>query len=318
MDTLSDVLSTLRLKGTLYFHTEFRPPWGLRVPAFRRVARFHMVVRGTSWVRVIGAGDPILLEAGDLILVTNGAEHVLADTPDTPCRMVDDVVRQAGFTGRGALVLGDGDTGGPTRLVCGHFEFDEEFQHPFVDQLPPAIVVRSDDYATNPPFDDAFQFVAREVRAARPGGDAVVTRLSEVLFVQAVRHWVEREEHVSGIVAALADPGLGAALAAIHAAPTEPWTLESLGRKAAMGRTAFATRFRDVVGMTPMEYLTAWRIQLGKRLLGETRYSLDQIAARVGYESSASFSRVFTRQVGQRPGAYRRRVETAQHPSAPA
>ncbi len=307
MDTLSTVLTTLRLRGTLYFHTEFRPPWGLRVPRFRRVARFHMVVRGTSWVRVIGGGEPVLLEAGDLILVTNGAEHVLADTPDTPCRMVDDVVRQAGFTGRGALVMGESDAGGPTRLVCGHFAFDEEFQHPFVEQLPPAIVIRSDDHATSPPLQDAFQFVAREVRAGRPGGDAVVTRLSEVLFVQAVRHWVEREDHVSGIVAALADPGLSAALAAIHSAPTRPWTVEALGREAAMGRTAFATRFRELVGMTPMEYLTAWRIQLGKRLLGETRYSLDQIANQVGYESSASFSRVFTRQTGERPGAYRRR-----------
>jgi AraC-like DNA-binding protein len=310
MDTLSTVLSTLRLKGTLYFHTEFRPPWGVRVPAFRRVARFHMVVRGTVWARVVGAGgDPILLEAGDLILVTNGAEHLLSDAPGTPCRLVDDVVRQAGFAGRGALIVGEGDRGGPTRLVCGHFEFDEEFHHPFIDQLPPAIVIRSDDYATNPPFHDAFQFVAHEVRAARPGSNAVVTRLSEVLFVQAVRHWVECAEHQSGIIAALADPGLGAALAAIHAAPTEPWTLESLGRRAAMGRTAFATRFREVVGMTPMEYLTAWRMQLGKRLLGESRYSLDQVATRVGYESSASFSRVFTRQVGQRPGAYRRRRE---------
>lgn len=308
MDTLSDVLSSLRLQGTLYFHTEFRPPWGVRVPRHRRVSRFHMVVRGTCWVRVVGEADAVLLEAGDLILVTNGAEHVLADTPDTPCRTVDEVVRAAGFTGRGALVVGEPDGGGPTRLICGHFQFDEEFQHPFLDQLPSAIVIRSDEYATNPSFDGAFQFIAREVRVARPGGDAVVTRLSEVLFVQAVRHWVEQEEQRVGIVAALQDPALGPALAAIHDEPTANWTIETLGRKAAMGRTAFATRFREVVGQTPLEYITAWRMQLGKRLLRETRLSLEQIASRVGYESSASFSRVFTRQVGERPGAYRRRL----------
>src|SRR5690606_7259061 len=98
------------------------------------------------------------------------------------------------------------------------------------------------------------------------------------------------------------------ALAAIHDEPTANWTIETLGRKAAMGRTAFATRFREVVGQTPLEYITAWRMQLGKRLLRETRLSLEQIASRVGYESSASFSRVFTRQVGERPGAYRRRL----------
>lgn len=309
MDTLSHVLSTLRLRGSLYFHTEFRPPWGLRVPVYGRVARFHLVVRGSCWVRVIGAGDPVLLEAGDLILVTHGAEHVLADTPDTPCRTVEEVVKAAGYTGRGALTLGDGDGGGPTRLICGHLEFDEEFHHPFMEQLPPAIVVRSDDYASNPAFDSAFQVVVHEVRAGRPGGDTVVTRLSEVLFVQAVRHWVEHGAPDAGIVAALRDPAIGPALAAIHADPTRGWTIEALGREAAMGRTAFALRFREVVGMTPIEYLTAWRMQLGKRLLGETRLSLDQVAERVGYESSASFSRVFTKQVGVRPGAYRRRLE---------
>lgn len=311
MDTLSDILSTLRLRGTLYFHTEFRPPWGLRVPGFRRVARFHMVVRGTCWVRVIGGGDPVLLEAGDLMLVTSGSEHVLADTPDTPCRMVDDVVREAGFTGHGALVLGESDHGGPTRLVCGHFEFDDKFEHPFLSQLPPAIVIRSDEHVSNPGLEEAFHFVAREVRIDRPGNGAVVTRLSEVLFVQAVRHWVERADNETGIVAALRDPGLGQALAAVHSAPTTQWTLDALGRIAAMGRTAFATRFRQVVGMTPMEYLTAWRMQLAKRLLGETHLSLDQIAARVGYESAASFSRVFLRHVGARPGSYRRLLQAS-------
>ncbi|MGE0442589.1 MAG: cupin domain-containing protein [Gemmatimonadales bacterium] len=308
MDLLSDILATLRLQGTLYFHTDFRPPWGLRVPQYRRVARFHLAVRGECWVRVEGAGPPFRLEAGDLALITRGAEHVLADTPDTPCRTVDQVVRESGFTGKGALVVGAPDAGSPTRLVCGHFAFDEEFRHPFLDQLPPAIVIRADDYADNPSLDDAFQLVAREVRAGRPGGNAVVTRLSEILFVQAVRHWFERAAADTGVVAAMNDPGLGKALGAMHAEPAAAWTLELLGRTAAMGRTAFAARFREIVGMTPMEYLTTWRIQLGKRLLGETRLSLDQIAARVGYESSASFSRVFTREAGERPGAYRRRT----------
>lgn len=312
---LSDVLSALRLQGTLYFHTEFRPPWGVRVPKYRRVARFHLVVRGSCWVRVIGGGEPTLLETGDLILVNHGAEHVLADTPDTPCRTVEEVVKAAGFTGRGALVVGEQDGGGPTRLVCGHLAFDEEFQHPFLAQLPPAIVIRSDDYRSNPSFDSAFQFVAQEVRSARPGSGAVATRLSEILFVQAVRHWVEHEQNPAGIIGAMHDPGVGRALAAIHANPTTSWTIEALGMEAAMGRTAFATRFRDIVGMTPIEYLTGWRMQLAKRLLRETRSSLDQIATRVGYESAASFSRVFRRQVGERPGSYRRRIGEPPHPS---
>ncbi len=308
MDALSGILDALRLQGTLYFSTDFRPPWGLRVPAFRRVARWHLVVRGHCWVRVIGRAEPIHLESGDLILVPHGAEHVLADTPDTPCRTVDEVVQAAGFTGRGALVIGGDDTGAPTRLVCGHFEFDEDLDHPLLAQLPPALVVLWDEAVRDSPLEDAFRFIAREVQEGRPGHEAVVRRLSEVLFVQAVRAWADRAQPEQGLLAALADPGLGEALAAIHAEPSARWTLESLSRKAAMGRTAFAERFRTVVGETPLRYLTLWRIQNAKRLLAESRLSLEQIADRVGYESAASFSRVFVKTTGRRPGAYRRTV----------
>ena len=321
MDVLSDILATLRLRGALYFSTEFRRPWGLRVPALGRVARFHLVVRGSCWVRVEGRDEPVFLESGDLILVPNGAEHVLADTPDTPCRTVDEVVRAAGFTGRGTLVHGGEDTGAPARLVCGHFEFDEGLHHPLLEQLPPALVVRWDDEVRDSPMEHAFRFIAREVQEARPGHEAVVGRLSEVLFVQVVRFWADRVRHERGVLAALADPGLGAALAAMHAEPETGWTLERLGRRAAMSRTAFAQRFRDVIGETPLHYLTQWRMQRAKRLLAESRLSLEKIAAQVGYESGASFSRVFRRTTGESPGAYRRatrRVPVPAGASAPA
>jgi len=305
MDVLSDILGALRLRGTLYFSTDFRRPWGLRVPRLQRVARFHLVMRGTCWVRVIGHGEPVLLEAGDLILIPHGAEHVLADTPDTPCRTVDEVVKAAGFTGRGALVIGGEDTGAPTRMVCGHFAFAEGLDHPLVAQLPAALVVRWDEEVRGSPLEDAFRFIVREVQDGRPGHEAVVARLSEVLFVQAVRFWAEHAEPNEGLLAALADPRLAGVLAAMHAEPAAPWTLESLSREAAMGRTAFAERFRAVVGDTPLRYLTQWRMQQAKRLLAESDWSLDHIAERVGYDSAASFSRAFRKVCGSSPGAYR-------------
>jgi AraC-like DNA-binding protein len=249
------------------------------------------------------------LESGDLVLVPHGAEHVLADTPDTPCRTVDEVVRLAGFTGRGALVHGGNDTGAPTRLVCGHFAFDDGVDHPLLDQLPPAVVVRWNETVRDSPLEDAFRFIAREAQEARPGHEAVVQRLSEVLFVQALRQWAAQAAPDHGMLAALADARLANALAAIHAEPAARWTLESLGRRAAMGRTAFAERFRDVVGTTPLQYLTFWRVQQAKRLLVETQLSLGQIADRVGYESGASLSRVFRRNTGASPGAYRRSLQ---------
>jgi AraC-like DNA-binding protein len=306
MDVLSDILGAVRLQGTLYFTTEFTRPWGLRVPALQRVARFHLVLRGNTWIRVIGLEDPVYLESGDLIMIPHGAEHVLADTPDTPCRTMDEIVRLAGFTGRGALVYGGPDTGAPTRLVCGHFAFDDAFDHPVLATLPPALVVRWDDAVRDSPLEDAFRFIAREAQEARPGHEAVVRRMSEVLFVQALRQWAVQAAPDQGLLAALADPRLAEALAAIHAEPATAWTLESLGRRAAMGRTAFAERFREVVGSTPLQYLTSWRIQQAKRLLAESQLSLAQIAGRVGYESGASFSRVFRKATGATPGSFRR------------
>ena len=298
------------MQGTLYFTTEFTRPWGLRVPCFERVARFHLVVRGSTWVRVVSdqALEPFLLEAGDLVLIPHGTEHVLADSPDTPCRTVDEVVREAGFIGQGALVHGgDGDGTAPTRLVCGHFEFDDGFDHPFLTQLPPALVVRWQEAVRDSPLEDVFRFIAREVQEGRPGHAAVTRRLSEVLLVQAIRVWADGTDHRTGVMAALARPGLGEALSAIHAEPARPWTLESLARKAAMGRTTFAQQFREVVGTPPHQYLVHWRMQHARRLLSESSLSIERIARRLGYESAASFSRVFKKVVGLPPGAYRRR-----------
>jgi AraC family transcriptional regulator, activator of mtrCDE len=309
MDVLSDVLDTLRLRGTLYFSTEFHQPWGLRVPALRRVARFHLVVRGTLWVRVTGQTEPVQISSGDLILIPHGAEHVLYCSDMSAVRTMDDVVAAAGFTGRGVLVYGGEDRGAPTRLVCGHFEYDESLDHSLLEQLPASIVVRWEHEVQNSPLADAFSFITREVQAARPGHDAVVRRLSEVLFFLAVRTWAEREESQRGLLAALADPALAAALTAMHERPAERWSLDSLSRRAAMGRSAFAERFHRVVGATPMRYLTDWRVQRAKRLLAESKLGLDGIAAQVGYDSAASLSRVFQKHTGVSPGVYRR-----QHP----
>lgn len=311
MDVLSDILGAIRLRGTLYFHTEFRAPWGVRVPAFRRVARFHLVVRGTSWVVVKGEKEPILLEAGDLVLVPHGAEHKLADDPAVPCRTVDEILEITGFDGRGALVYGGEDTGAPTKLICGHFEFDEQLDHPLLHQLPPALVVRWDDAVRDSPLEGLFRFITREVTEGRPGHESVVQRLSEVLFVQVVRLWADRALPEHGLVGALADPKLGAALVAMHERPSEPWTLESLSRRAAMGRSAFAERFRTVVGATPLQYLTLWRMQRAKQLLGRSELSLERIAELVGYDSGPSFSRAFKKTAGVTPGAFRRSAERA-------
>ncbi len=311
MDVLSDVLETLRLRGTLYFSTELHQPWGIRVPAFARVARFHLVVRGGMWVRVTGVAEPLRVETGDLILVPHGAEHILSCTFDSPVSSVDEVVAAAGYKGVGTLVYGGTDAGAPTRLVCGHYSFDELLDHRLLQQLPRALVVRWETEVRGTPLEDAFRFISAEVQNATPGHEAVVRRLSEVMFFQIVRAWAVRSEAAHGFVSALSDARLSAALTALHANPAHPWTLESLAQHAAMGRSAFAERFREVIGETPMRYLTAWRIQQAKRLLVESSYSRDKIAELVGYDSAASLSRIFTKSVGASPAAFRAGAQRA-------
>ncbi len=314
MDVLSDILGALRLQGVLYFSTEFRRPWGLRVPELEGVARFHLVMRGSTWLRVIGTDQPIHLESGDLVLVPHGAEHVLADTPDTPCRTVDEVVERAGFTGSGTLVYGGDDEGSCTRLVCGHFAFDEDLDHPLLTQLPPALVVRWEDAVQGSPLEDVFRFILREVQEGRPGHEAVTRRLSEVLFVQAVRFWADAESDEHAFLAAVGDRHLGAALSALHADPAAGWTVDALARRAAMSRTAFAERFRDLLGETPHRYLTRWRMQHARRLLAESALPIERVALRTGYGSAASFSRVFKKETGTTPGHFRRTARETTDP----
>ena len=306
MDVLSEILDHLRLRGTLYFSTSFSRPWGVRVPRFRRVARFQ---HGGAW-QLLGRRrktEPGSISRPEIWSSCRTARSTCSQmVPESPTRTVDEVVERAGFTGTGALIYGgDADPAAPTRLICGHFEFDERFGHPLLAQLPPALVIRWSERRERAALEQMFTFMSEEVEAGRPGHEAVVRRLSEVLFVQAVRFWAETAEP-TGVLRALADPRLAPALQAIHADPADRWTLDRLARKAALGRSAFAARFREAMGTTPHRYLTEWRLQGARRLLAESNLSLERIAIQTGYDSAASFSRAFSRDMGTSPGAYRR------------
>ncbi len=306
MDVMSDILTALNLQGSLYFSTEFNLPWGVQVPALENVARFHLVMRGTCWVRVRGEREPVRLESGDLVLVPHGAEHVLSDPPDAKAPVVDEVVSRAGFTGRGALIHGGEDRGNPTRLLCGHFTFREGASHPLLARLPPRIVVRADEAARHVRVEDVFRGILCEVRDGRPGSDAIVRRLSEVLFIQAIRIWAERESAEAGIAAALAEPRIARSLAAIHASPARPWTLAGLAREAGLSRTAFAERFQRRMSLTPMQYVAFWRMQQARQMLADRELTIEDVSSRVGYRSVAAFTRVFRKWAGRTPGAFRR------------
>ncbi|MBB5518739.1 AraC family transcriptional regulator [Amphiplicatus metriothermophilus] len=310
MDVLSDILNIVKLQGSLYFRTEFSPPWGVCVPDYASVARFHLVTRGQCWVRVAGAGDAVRLAAGDLIVIPHGREHRLSDEPDRPAMLVDEVVQRAGFKGAGALVYGGPDRASPACLVCGHFAFDPNAGRLLLGALPPYIHVKGFQSLNYGWIDEAMKFITHEVHERAPGADAIINRLSEILFIQTMRHHARQTD--VGLLAGLRDPQLARALSAIHQAPDRDWTVEALASEAGMSRTVFSERMRERIGCSPIQYLTQWRMELASRMLTRRDANLARIAPAVGYQSVGAFIRAFKKHFGVGPGRYQKTAVAAE------
>ncbi|MEM8744039.1 MAG: AraC family transcriptional regulator [Pseudomonadota bacterium] len=305
-DALSQILDALRLKGSVYFHTQFSPPWGVRVPAFGNVARFHMAMRGDCWLRVDGVDDPIRLTTGDLAVVPHGSAHILSDTPDREARSVDEVVAVSGYAGEGALAYGGEDTGQACKLFCGHFEFEDGAMHPILDALPRVFHIPNTQTMNASWLDSVIRFVSAEVTGGDAGSDAIVHRLSEIVFIQVIRALVDNAGDAAGSLAGILDPKIGRSLSRVHLEPHQSWTVEMMASEAGMSRTSFSERFTSLMGIAPLGYVTQWRMQLARRDLIETDQPLMQIAERVGYGSEAAFNRAFKRQYDATPGETRR------------
>lgn len=307
MDLLDDILGTLDLTGALYFRTDFSPPWAITVPELAGAARFHLVVQGRCHVAV-GDAESVELGPGDLILVPRGRSHVLADRPDRTPAPLERVLEQAGFEGSGVLALGNGDPQAATQMICGHYTFRSEADHPLLRGLPDYLLVPAAVRAGEPWLDDMLRMIARRLFADEMGSEAAVTRLSEIVFIELLRIGMAQSETLRAVLTAFQDRQVGNALRLIHARPDEAWTVESLARAIGMSRSRFAERFRDLMGSSPMAYLSDWRLQKALSLLDDSRCSVQQVAVRTGYRSPAAFSRAFSGKFGVPPTSYRRRA----------
>jgi AraC-like DNA-binding protein len=303
MDVLSRILDSVELRSSLYYVTELRAPWGLRVPGEAVVCRFHVVAEGSLYLT--SGGETRRLGRGDLALVPRGREHVLKDDPETPVTDLPAALEECGWQGEETFRWG-GD-GGLCRLVCGHFDFDREAAHPLLDALPPLVHVQATPTYDFRWIDQVMRFIGEESHAQRPGGGVIARRLSEVLFVQVLRHYAETSPRPVPILAGLTDPRLSRALKAMHDRLGSAWSVEALAREAGMSRTAFTVRFGELLGATPMKYLTEERMREAMRLL-RAGVSVAAVAHRVGYKSEAAFARKFKDFSGRGPGAYRRRT----------
>lgn len=305
MDVLSDVLDVLKFSGCLYFTTSFGSPWGVKVPRYKNVARFHLVTKGGCFVRVNNDKRYVCLEEGDFLIIPHGVQHDLKDAPDSEA---DDL--QADDSGRfdsdGNYLAGDHSSGQLTHLVCGHFEFSEGFRHPLIEQLPPYIHISRQAAEKHPWFSQLLITMAHEASENSIGHSEVLKRMSEILFIHTIRMWNENNPEAETFLTAVKNPQISRCLAAFHSEPNRHWTVDELAGEAGMSRTSFNEKFADLTGYTPMNYVTLWRIQKAQRLLLENEGSVDWIAQEVGYESVAAFSRTFKKIAGQGPGAFRR------------
>ena len=302
MDPLADVMDVSRVRGAMLANVRACAPWGLALPQSSG-ASFHALTSGTAWVRVDGAAA-LQLMPGDLLLLPTGIAHRLSSTPDGRCRPFDRTIKEQLMTADGDLLLAG--SGAATTFVCAGYDYDHDVAQSLLSLLPTVLHVPADPVAGSQ-ISAVVSLLAGELGTRDAGARAAVARLIDLLLIHAVRAWsASADGEPPSWLRALHDPVVARALAALHARPDEPWTIESLAAEVHLSRATLARRFTELVGEPPLTYLTRWRMDLAARRLKDTTDPVDTIARAVGYTSEYAFNRAFSRHRGQPPGRYRR------------
>ncbi|HJS38586.1 MAG TPA: AraC family transcriptional regulator [Burkholderiales bacterium] len=321
-DPLSDVLRAVKLSGALFFLVDASSPWGVKVPTAsdfspiilpraRHVVSYHVVTEGEGWASVPGA-PPVRFAAGDVIVFPHGDPYAMLSAPGGPAEFDFDGALdffRAMAAGQLPFVVPEGGGGaGRARFMCGFLGCDARPFNPLLAALPRLMRVQRPASGTDGLLDRLIGLTLAEARTRRPGGEAIRLRLSELMFVEVVRQYLEAlPAEQTGWLAGLRDPGIGRALSLLHERPAHPWTLEELASRSALSRSVLAERFTRLVGQPPMQYLTCWRVQVAARLLADGGAKIAAVGHEVGYSSEAAFSRTFKRVAGESPAAWRAR-----------
>lgn len=319
MDALSDVLRAIRLTGAVFLDAELRAGWSyltpppkvigeLHMPHAEHIIPYHLITEGRCVARLVDS-EPVELESGDLIVFPHGDRHVLASA--TPGDLQPIEVRgedlHALLRPGEVAPLSKGSEGEATRLVCGYLACDRRLSEPILAGLPRMLRVSVRDSGIAAWVQTSVRFSVAESAAPRAGGTTVLAKLSELLFVEAIRQYIETlpPEH-GGWLAGLRDRFVGRALALMHQDPAHPWTVDELSARIGLSRSALAERFGHLLGQPPMQYLIRWRISLAAQQLLSGNRGVAQIAQEVGYESEAAFNRAFKRELGVPPATWRK------------
>lgn len=327
LDTLSEVLRSVRLRGALFFHVEGRDRWASEAPDASEIARYvmpgieqvmayHVVTEGSCWTGVIG-GEPVQLGLGDIVVYPRGAPHSVTSHPglrgqvDLQAYVQPREQQLPVFSTRvgGDVRVGIADSPSPpgsSTLVCGFFGCDARPFNPLLASLPDLLHVRARG-GEDDRIHQLIRFAVAESVCKRPGGEALLERLSETMFIELVRRYLEElPDGQNNWLAGLRDRYVGRALTCLHASPGEVWTIDRLAERVGLSRSSLHERFAQFTGHAPMQYLARWRMQVAAGLLRQSGATVASIAQDVGYESEAAFSRAFRRETGRPPATWRR------------
>ncbi len=315
MDALSETLRVVRLIGAIFIHGRFTAPWcyhspraetvaPLLEPGAERMVIFHLITEGDCFVEMDGQ-PPTRLIAGDAVIFPQGDAHLMTSEPGLAPAAGGSQL--ATVLTRRPRHLAYGGGGATTRLVCGYMACDARLARLLLAGLPALVRVNVRGSNAGIWLEASVRYALAEARSPRPGGAGVLAKLAEVLFIEVLRlHMNERQEGRTGWLAGVSDRIVGAALNALHKDPAHGWTLEALARVAGTSRSVLAERFQHLVGSSPMQYLTQWRMLLATHLLCRSNAPLARIAEEVGYQTDTAFSRAFRREFGAPPAAWRR------------
>ncbi len=306
---INEALRFVQMSGIFYCPSNLTEPWGLTLPAMDNCMWFHVVTEGECTVEVDGS-EPRTVGTGDLILVPHGLGHRAWGKEEAPTPLVFDLPHE--YFGEHYAVMTHGGGGDPAHIVCGGIRFEHPAARHLIDSLPSLIHIEANRSVRSDWIRSTLELLAEETRNPRPGSEAVISRLCDIVIIQAIRSWIDTNRAAqTGWLGALQDEQVGAAIGRIHADPSHPWTVALLADEAAMSRSAFAARFTDLVGESAMKYVTRWRMHLALDILRETDRTIASVAKEVGYDSEAAFSRAFKRVIGSTPRAARHQPERA-------
>ena len=315
-DALSNVLRTVRLTGAAFFDVVAKAPWVAEqpgpemilpkiLPGAEHMIAYHVVTEGRCFANIIG-GEPIAVKAGEVIVFTRGDPHVMSSSPGMRADPFAPGVIDAATRGQLPFFINFGGRG-PTsaKLVCGFLACDAQPFNPLLENLPPVIKAGDPNAGW---LGQLIRQAMMESADKRAGGESVLAKLSELMFIEVVRRHLEAlPPEQTGWLAGLRDPFVGKALSLLHGGPMQNWTIEELAKQVGASRSLLAERFTDLVGIPPMQYLAKWRMQIASELLTGGSAKVATVAVEIGYASEAAFSRAFKKMVGMSPSAWRRR-----------